>query len=230
MKSIGLLGLDPKPQTLLARLNWTFSSLVGTLYPMYTIVGLGNPGEEYEGTRHNIGRMAVQAFARAQELSDFEFDKKANAQVAGGAVKKEKFTLVLPDTFMNKSGNAVARFVKSKKAAENLVVIHDDLDLPLGRFKISFNRGSGGHRGVESIIRAIKTEAFVRLRVGISKDAGKGKVKKPIGEKAVGDFILGKFKPAEALEFKKVSKKISEALELLIRVGREKAMEVFNGR
>ena len=230
MKSIGLLGLDPKPQTLLARLNWTFSSLVGTLYPMYTIVGLGNPGEEYEGTRHNIGRMAVQAFARAQELSDFEFDKKANAQVAGGAVKKEKFTLVLPDTFMNKSGNAVARFVKSKKAAENLVVIHDDLDLPLGRFKISFNRGSGGHRGVESIIRAIKTEAFVRLRVGISKDAGKGKVKKPVGEKAVEDFILGKFKPAEALEFKKVSKKISEALELLVREDREKAMGVFNGR
>ena len=70
----------------------------------------------------------------------------------------------------------------------------------------------------------------MRLRVGISKDAGKGKVKKPVGEKAVEDFILGKFKPAEALEFKKVSKKISEALELLIRVGREKAMEVFNGR
>ena len=196
---------------------------------MYIIVGLGNPGAEYDGTRHNTGRMAVQAFARTQKLSDFEFDKKANAQVVGGSIKKEKFTLVLPDTFMNKSGNAVARFVKSKKAAESLVVIHDDLDLPLGRFKISFNRGSGGHRGVESITRAIKTEAFVRVRVGISKDAGKGKVKKPSGEDAVGDFILGKFKPAEALEFKKVSKKISDALELLVHEGREAAMGQYNG-
>lgn len=196
----------------------------------YTIVGLGNPGEEYEGTRHNTGRMCVEAFAKSQECDGFSFDKKANAQVVEGKIKKERLTLVLPDTFMNKSGNAVARFVKSKKAAESLVVIHDDLDLPLGRFKISFNRGSGGHRGVESIKRAIKTEAFVRVRVGISKDAGKGKVKKPVGEKAVGDFILGKFKPTELAEFKKVQKRVSEALAILVSEGRERAMGEFNSR
>jgi len=195
----------------------------------YIIVGLGNPGDEYEGTRHNTGRVIAEAFAKAQKCDEFVFDKKANAQVAEGKLKREKFTIVLPDTFMNKSGNAVLRFVKSKKAAEQLVVIHDDLDLPLGRFKISFNRGSGGHRGVESITRAIKTEAFVRVRVGISKDAGKGKVKKPSGEDAVGDFILGKYKPAEVSEFKKVSKKICEALAVLVAEGREKAMGDFNG-
>ncbi len=194
----------------------------------YVIVGLGNPGEEYDGTRHNTGRMLVEAFAKAQDVGEFEFDKKANAQVVSGSIKKEKFTLVLPDTFMNKSGNAVARFVKSVKAAECLVVVHDDLDLPLGRFKLSFNRGSGGHKGVESIKRAVKTEAFVRLRVGISKDAGKGKVKKPHGEDAIGDFILGKFKPAEAADFKKVSKRVSEALAVLVSEGREAAMQGFN--
>lgn len=194
----------------------------------YVIVGLGNPGEEYDSTRHNTGRMLVEAFAKSQDADGFSFDKKANAQITSGSIKKEKYTLMLPDTFMNKSGNAVARFVKSAKAAEHLVVVHDDLDLPLGRFKLSFNRGSGGHRGVESIKRAVKTEAFVRLRVGISKDAGKGKVKKPVGEDAVGDFILGKFKPAEVLEFKKVSKKVSEALALLVAEGRDAAMQEFN--
>src|SRR3989338_3897546 len=190
------------------------------------IVGLGNPGAEYENTRHNTGRMILDMFRQKNDLPEWQEDKKLKSLIS----KKNKITLLLPETFMNKSGEAIAKIVKSKKAAESLVVIHDDLDLPLGRIKISFNRGSGGHRGVESITRALKTEAFVRVRVGISKDAGKGKVKKPIGEKAVGDFILGKFKPAEALEFKKVSKKISEALEILIRVGREKAMGVFNGR
>lgn len=195
---------------------------------MHIIVGLGNPGEEYDNTRHNTGRMIAAAFAQAQECDDFTLDKKAQAQIAEGKIKKEKFTVLLPDTFMNKSGNAVARFVKSKKAAEDLVVIHDDLDLPLGRFKISFNRGSGGHRGVESVKRGVGTEAFVRLRVGISKDAGKGKVKKPAGEDAVGDFILGKFKPAEASEFKKVSKKACEALAVLVAEGKEAAMQGFN--
>lgn len=195
----------------------------------YVILGLGNPGEEYEGTRHNTGRMIVSAFSRKQELPDFEFDQKINAEVAEGKIGGEKVTVVLPDTFMNKSGAAAAKFVPSKKAAETLVVVHDDLDLPLGRFKISFNRGSGGHRGVESIIRALKTEGFVRIRVGISKDAGKGKVKKPQGEKAVGDFILGTFTPDQQKEFKKVSKKIGEALEMLVSEGREKAMGEFNG-
>ena len=160
----------------------------------YVIVGLGNPGDEYIGTRHNTGRMLVEAFAKKQGCNDFNFDKRANALVSEGKIKREKFTLVLPDTFMNKSGNAVAQFVKSKKAAEQLVVIHDDLDLPLGRIKLSFNRGSGGHRGVESVKRTLKTEAFIRMRIGISKDAGKGKVKKPVGEDAVGDFIWLKMK------------------------------------
>lgn len=195
---------------------------------MIFIVGLGNPGKEYDGTRHNIGRAVVSSFARSRDLGEFLYDKKSNAEICAGKLKQEKITLILPDTFMNKSGNAVARFIKSKKAAESLVVVHDDLDIPLGRLKISFNRSSGGHKGVESVIRAVKTEGFIRVRVGISKDAGKGKVKKPHGEKAIGDFILGKLKPIDEKEFKKIAKKAGDALEAIVLEGREKAMGTFN--
>src|SRR3990167_6957456 len=128
---------------------------------MIVIVGLGNPGKEYEKTRHNAGRMAVQLLAKQEGPGEFVFNKKANASVAEGKIGKTKTTLVLPETYVNLSGKAVAHFVKSIKAAKELVVGRDDLDLPLGATKMTFARGSGGHKGVESIMRALKTDAFV---------------------------------------------------------------------
>src|SRR6185436_8128053 len=125
---------------------------------------------------------------------DFSFEKKSNALTVEGKVAGEKIVAVMPETFMNKSGSAVARFVKSKKAAETLVVVHDELDLPLGRIKMSFNKSAGGHRGVDSVRKAVGTEGFVRIRVGISGSTPGGKLKKPMGEEAVNKFILGKFK------------------------------------
>src|SRR3990167_2322006 len=104
----------------------------------WIIVGLGNPGEEYHSTRHNAGRMAVEFFARAADLNGFRADKVKKATVAGGMVGKSAVALILPDTFMNKSGSAVRKYVKSQKAAERLIVVYDDLDLPLGKMKISF--------------------------------------------------------------------------------------------
>ncbi|TSC84429.1 MAG: peptidyl-tRNA hydrolase, PTH1 family [Parcubacteria group bacterium Gr01-1014_17] len=171
---------------------------------MYTIVGLGNPGAEYENTRHNAGRAAV------------------------ATLKDISAKLVTPDTFMNKSGDAVKPLIKSAKQAEQLIVIHDDLDLPFGKFKISFNKSAGGHRGVESIVKAIKTQAFVRIRIGISPMTPSGKLKKPKGEEAVEHHILGKFKPSELSELKKMHKKIDEAVAFIISDGREKAMSQFN--
>ena len=129
---------------------------------------------------------------------------------------------------MNKSGNAVAKAVKSAKAAQKLVVVYDDIDLPLGTMKLSYGRGSGGHRGVESIRRAIKTEGFIRIRVGISPATPSGKTKKPKGEKAVNNFILGTFKPKELELLKKVSKKVSGALTAIVVDGKERAMNEFN--
>ncbi|MDP3661432.1 MAG: aminoacyl-tRNA hydrolase [bacterium] len=171
---------------------------------MYIVVGLGNPGAEYENTRHNAGRAAVSA------------------------LKNVSAKLITPDSFMNKSGDAVKPLIKNAKQAEKLIVIHDDLDLPFGKLKISFNKSAGGHRGVESIVKAIKTEAFVRIRIGISPITTGGKFKKPKGEEAVERHILGKFKLAELSELKKMYKKINEAVACLISDGREKAMSQFN--
>ncbi|MDO8513964.1 MAG: aminoacyl-tRNA hydrolase [bacterium] len=194
----------------------------------WIIVGLGNPGPEYQGTRHNCGRMALEMFTKAMDFGDWKEDKKAKAHVTSGMVGKTAVVCIAPDTFMNKSGVAVGKFVKTQKAAERMVVIYDDLDLPLGSLKLSFNRGSGGHRGVESIMKAVKTKKFTRVRVGVSPVAGAGKLKKPSGEKEVVDFILAKFKPAELDEMKKVFKKVSQALESIVADGPERAMNKFN--
>jgi len=194
----------------------------------YIIAGLGNPGEEYENTRHNTGRIVLNAVARAFLADDFSFDKKMNALVAKGKVGKEKVIFIEPETFMNKSGSAVKYLVKSPKAAEKLVVIYDDFQLPIGRIKISFNRSSGGHNGLESIIKAVKTEGFVRIRVGTAAENAKGNARVPHGDNVIEKFILGKFKDAEMKELKKVVKYAAEAVEMIVKEGREKAMSVFN--
>ena len=175
---------------------------------MKLVVGLGNPGDEYEKTRHNTGRILVGILEN--KMSD------------------NKIKCLTPDTFMNKSGLAVAKLVKTKKDLENLVVIYDDIDLPLGKMKISFNRSSGGHNGVGSIIKSLKSEEFLRIRVGIAPATPYGKIKKPSGEKAVLNFLLGEFKKPELELIKKQSKKIAEIIEVIFTDGKDKAMSVFN--
>ena len=189
---------------------------------MYMLVGLGNPGTEYEHTRHNAGRMALSAFSKKEELPEWKTDKKRQSLATEGAIKKEKFTCLLPETFMNKSGNAAAKLIRGKKELPELVVMHDDLDLPLGKFKISYGKNSGGHKGVESIMRALKTKNFVRIRIGISP-------KKKPDQKEILRFIIGKFKPSESEILKKVFKKISEALEVMATDSVDRAMSEFNG-
>ena len=111
---------------------------------MIIIIGLGNPGEQYKNTRHNVGFMVVDAFAKKNDFGEWNENKKAKARVARGMIDRTIVALVEPDTFMNKSGSAVTPFVKSVKAAERMIVVYDDLDLPLGRMIVSFDRGSGG--------------------------------------------------------------------------------------
>jgi len=193
----------------------------------YVIVGLGNPGQEYEGTRHNTGRILLTMFGKQYD-AEWKTDGKLSAQVAKIKIGKSPVTLVLPDTFMNNSGKSIRPLVTSIKLAEKLLVIYDDLDMPFGNSKISFNKSSGGHKGLESIIKAIKTEKFVRMRVGISPKTPTGKIKKPSGEDAVMKVIMGKFKPEELLVLKKLSKKIGEVLEIFVSDGLSKAMTVFN--
>ena len=199
----------------------------------YILVGLGNPGSEYDNTRHNLGRMVLEAFAKANDFSPFELDKKLKALVSTGKLATNNLQLIEPETFMNNSGESLKKIkdlrfkIQGKgkekiKEVTNLAVVHDDLDIPFGSYKISFNKSSGGHKGVESIIKAVKTQAFVRIRVGIASSALV--VKKSQDEEVVNKVILGKFKPAEMDELKKLSKSISSALSVLVTDGRETAM------
>lgn len=194
----------------------------------YIIVGLGNPGEEYIKTRHNTGRIMLDYFADKNNFDEFEKDKRTNGLLTKGKIGKSSVILIEPETFMNKSGDCVSKFIKSKKDALGLVVIHDDLDLGMGKIKISFNKGSAGHRGLESIIKKIKTNEFIRVRVGISPVTPSGKIKKPLGEKKILDFIIGKFSKKEDEVMKKVLKEVSEALTVIVEEGKDRAMNKYN--
>jgi PTH1 family peptidyl-tRNA hydrolase len=182
---------------------------------MLLVVGLGNPGKQYERTRHSIGREILLAWQKKEGLADFEFNKKFNALIS----KNKNIILLLPETFVNKSGAAVglaARFFKIKP--ENVIVIHDDADIEFGRIKLSFNRSASGHKGVESVKRALKTEKYWRLRVGIQKRKRVEAMK----------LVLQKFTPAEENELKKLRKKIFEGLEIILKEGTERAMNFLN--
>jgi len=194
---------------------------------MVTIIGLGNPGKEYERTRHNSGRDTVALFAKkisAQggPAAGWEFNKKAAALITEGKIGKTKIVAALPETFMNKSGSAIAKLVRPRKELKDLVVIHDDIDIPIGRMKISYGKNSGGHKGVESVMRALKTKNFVRIRIGICPK------RKPPTEKDILKFIIGKFAPAEQILIKKTQKRIIDALEVIAAFSLERAMSEFN--
>jgi len=146
---------------------------------MLAIIGLGNLGKEYESTPHNAGFEALDYFAEKNNFPVFEFDKYSNSLVS----EKDGLILVKPQTFMNSSGSSVQKLFKNLKLKiKNLALVHDDIDLPLGEFKISKNRGSAGHKGVESIIKALGTEDFTRIRIGVSKKK-KPDVLKKFGKK-----------------------------------------------
>ena len=194
----------------------------------YIIVGLGNPGEEYVNTRHNAGRMILEVFRKKNDFPEWGRDMTLKALVSKGVFGKDKVTLLLPDNFMNVSGKSVAPLVKNAKDAERTIVVYDELALPIGSMKISFNRSSGGHKGLESIIKALKTPAFARLRIGICPTTPSVKLKKPAGEVAVIDFIVGQFKKPELEVMKKTTKKAAEALALILSEGRDKATGQVN--
>ncbi len=186
---------------------------------MLIIVGLGNPGEEFLGTRHNIGREFVQALQKKLELPDFRLEKKWKAHISEGKVGKEKILLVLPETYMNKSGSAVALASSFYKTKPNtLYIIHDDADIELGSAKLSFRKRSAGHKGVESVMRAVKSRDFWRFRIGI---AGRKDIP---AEK----LVLKKFTPEEQLSLKKIKKRTIEAIISLIQEGPEKTMNEYN--
>jgi PTH1 family peptidyl-tRNA hydrolase len=185
------------------------------------IVGLGNPGERYEWTRHNLGFMLVDLLARQSNALVKRAECKAlvgRAQVEGRTVE-----LVKPQTYMNLSGESVACLARKRegfKAASDLLVISDDIALPFGSIRLRPRGSSGGQKGLKNIISALGTDEFPRLRVGI-------KPEHPVGETA--SYVLERFPRAQHAEVEKVLERGAEALRSVIRDGIEKAMSQFNG-
>jgi PTH1 family peptidyl-tRNA hydrolase len=189
---------------------------------MILIVGLGNPGEKYEKTRHNIGFKIVDSLKlKVNSFSNWEKEKYLELEISKGTINGENVVLVKPQTFMNKSGEAVKKMVLNLKSEIlNLIVVHDDIDLPIGKIKISRESGSAGHKGVSSIIDNLGTKDFIRFRVGIQPKKGK--------PKQVENFVIKKFSKDEEKILEKIIPTTTEAIETALDEGTEKAMNKFN--
>jgi len=187
------------------------------------LVGLGNPGKEYENTPHNAGFMALDEFAQKNNFPEFMLNKKSNSLTSESIIEGQKVVLAKPQTFMNNSGPAVRILTKNYKLkTTNLVVIHDDIDLPFGQMKISVGSGSGGHKGVESIIKELGTQDFGRIRIGIQPADGKPEY--------VEEFVLQQFSQAERAALEQTMGNACSALDSILREGIEKAMNEYNKR
>jgi len=193
---------------------------------MKLIVGLGNPGRIYAGNRHNIGFMCLNYFARKQGI---RFDKKQGfARIGTGEVAGSKIVLARPQTYMNSSGQSVSRLVKKFDInLDDLLVICDDLDLPLGKIRIRHGGSSGGHKGVESIITELGSQDFSRLRVGIGRP-GVAESSTEISEADTIAYVLSDFTPDEKQTIAKVIPKVSEAILCFLTDGPTAAMNKYN--
>ncbi len=183
------------------------------------IVGLGNPGPDYAEHRHNIGFRVVDALAKAHGLS-FSRCRSARAHLAGGQVRGRSVLLAKPRTFMNVSGKAVSRLSRADDIPPSqILVVHDDLDLPFGRLRLRPEGGSGGHKGMRSIIDLLGTRGFPRLRVGIDR---------PPGRTDPADYVLQPFDPEQESLLCEVVETAVEAIECWLAQGIVAAMESFN--
>ncbi len=141
---------------------------------MKMIVGLGNPGKKFKETRHNLGFMVLDQIKEKNKFPDFSYSEKLKAEISQGSFGKNKLILAKPQTLMNSSGESIKSLIKYHKLdASCLIVIHDDVDIELGKIKISQDSGSAGHKGVQSIIDSLKTKGFTRIRIGILPEKGK---------------------------------------------------------
>lgn len=186
---------------------------------MKLVVGLGNPGEEYENTRHNLGFMVLDRLA-AKYGAVIDVRKKKSL-VTRIKIDKEKVLLLKPQTFVNLSGEAVLYMASFFRIMpENIIVVCDDLNLPLGKMRIRGYGSSGGHNGIKSLIQFLKSDNFPRVRIGIGG---------PPEGKRMEDYVLEPFTPEEMLVLNPVIDKACEAIEMIVMGNLEGAMSRFNG-
>ena len=185
---------------------------------MFLVVGLGNPGEKYEKTRHNAGFIVLDEILGND---DWELGKNSKALYTSESIGEELVEYIKPQTFMNESGVSV-RYAKDKHEItdENIIIMYDDIDLPIGKVKISHDRGNGGHNGIRSIEQHLGTTNFTRIRIGISGELEGGKVIKP--------NVLGVFSKADLDTIKKLSVTTKDIIKTIVVEGREAAMNKFN--
>jgi peptidyl-tRNA hydrolase, PTH1 family len=183
----------------------------------FLIAGLGNPGRKYRRTRHNIGFMVIDEMAESYNTG---FKSQTPADIAGVQINGNTAYLVKPMTYMNESGLAV-RFIKDyyNIAAENVVVVYDDIDLPFGRLRIRGQGGSGGHKGISSIINHLGCNEFTRVRIGIKPDH-------PV--KDVVQFVLSPFSRQERKNMEKSIEEAINAVNVFVVDGLNKSMNIFN--
>lgn len=185
----------------------------------WLIVGLGNPGAQYEATRHNLGFMLVDELARQFGVSVKRLE--CRALVGQTSFENQTIELVKPQTFMNLSGEAVACLLKKQtRSAKNVVVVTDDLALPLGRIRLRLKGSAGGHNGLKSLIENLRTDEFIRLRIGIQPEH-------PISE--TKNFVLDKFSKTDLETVETILERSADAVRAVITDGAEKAMAAFNG-
>ncbi len=189
---------------------------------MNLIVGLGNTGRGYATNRHNIGFICLNHFARTHGL---HFDKKqAQARIGLGVVAGSEMVVARPQTYMNQSGQSVSRLVKKFNInLNNLVIIHDDLDLTLGKIRIRQGSSSGGHKGVDSIINELGSRDFTRIRVGIGRPATA-----EVNEADIVNYVLSDFTHDEKQVIARVIPRVSEAILCLLTEGLVTAMNKYN--
>ncbi|MCD6300351.1 MAG: aminoacyl-tRNA hydrolase [Dehalococcoidales bacterium] len=192
---------------------------------MKLIVGLGNPGRFHANNRHNIGFMCLNHFAKKHVIS---FDKKqSRARIGSGKVANNEVVVAKPQTYVNLSGQSVSLLVKKFNInLDNLLVIHDDLDLPLGKIRIRHGGSSGGHKGIDSIISSLGSEDFSRLRIGIGRPMATGNA--PISEADIIAYVLSDFTLEEKQTIIPVIPRVSEAIFCILTEGLTIAMNKYN--
>ena len=187
----------------------------------FLVVGLGNPGKEYVGTRHNVGAAVVEALAEAHNCALRKSrDQSLNAEIS---LEGKKVLLAFPQTFMNNSGQAVSSIMRRNGISnpENLIVVHDEMDTPPGDLRIKFGGGLAGHNGLKSITNHLHTQDYLRLRLGIGKPADKD---------SGANYVLKRPSKTEQEIFSQAIQKAIEAIEALILEGKDAAMARFNNR
>ena len=192
------------------------------------IFGLGNPGEEYESTRQNIGDEIVKRFHQLHGDGTWKREEKYGALRGNGEWAMQEYSALRSLVYMNESGKVLPHYAKTKKALATSIIVHDDLDLPLGTLRIAYARGDGGHNGIRSLIHSCGTDEFIRLRVGIAPQNEEGHAVKFADEKRVIAHVLGRFSPEEKVLYSQTLARAVNALESILEEGKERAMNTWN--